>query len=109
MQMELNERQHEKAELQIRVSFEPDSNVIDAREEQFEKQPLSRSSTVDGIQIDFNVTQSQNTRLQIQHSFESHSNTNDDREERLELSFRAESREMHLMERGRIKMSTRLE
>jgi hypothetical protein len=63
------------------VSFEPDSNVNDEREEQPQKHSGPITSTGDGIQIDFNAAQPESASLSIQVSFESDSNVNNERDE----------------------------
>jgi hypothetical protein len=60
MQTDFNASQRQNAEYPIRVSFEPDSNVNDDRDEQFRKQFLAITSTDDGMQNDCNPAQPSN-------------------------------------------------
>jgi hypothetical protein len=56
-QIDLNDKQQDRARDSIRVSFEPDSNVSNESELHDDKQPSPRDSTEAGRQIDSNDKQ----------------------------------------------------
>jgi hypothetical protein len=55
-----NPVQQENALVAIRVSFESDPNINDARDEQERKHSLPRISTEDGIRMDGKLVQQEN-------------------------------------------------